>query len=75
MHESVGEGEDRHLVLERCPETAMYVYYTLKYNFIVPVSSGMICIGLDFCMEPHQGGATQWQREARSRNNYLVENY
>ncbi len=24
VHESVGEGEDRHLVLQRCPETAMY---------------------------------------------------
>lgn len=24
-HESVGEGDDRHLILERCPETSMYV--------------------------------------------------
>lgn len=23
-HESVGEGEERHLILERCPETSMY---------------------------------------------------
>jgi len=22
-HESVGEGEDRHLILERCPDTSM----------------------------------------------------
>lgn len=25
VHESVGEGDDRHLILERCPETSMYV--------------------------------------------------
>lgn len=25
LHESVGEGDDRHLILQRCPETSMYV--------------------------------------------------
>lgn len=33
-HESVGEGEDRHLVLERCPETSMYVKTTITPIFI-----------------------------------------
>lgn len=29
-HESVGEGEDRHIVLERCPESSVYV--NTKWN-------------------------------------------
>ncbi|KAK8938074.1 hypothetical protein KSP40_PGU013581 [Platanthera guangdongensis] len=28
-HESVGEGEERHLLLERCPKTAMYVSFVV----------------------------------------------
>lgn len=30
-HASVGEGENRHLVLERCQETSMYVVYNLNF--------------------------------------------
>lgn len=34
-HESVGEGEERHLVLERCPETSMYVETTITHIFLL----------------------------------------
>lgn len=33
-HESVGEGEERHLILERCPETSMYVKKLLTITHI-----------------------------------------
>ena len=33
-HESIGEGDDRHLVLERCPETSMYVLFIIFFGFL-----------------------------------------
>lgn len=65
MHESVGEGEDRHLVLERCSETAMYVELHLKHIFLVYLLvlvfyafSKAICIA--FYMEPPSGAAVPY---------------
>jgi hypothetical protein len=47
-HESVGEDDDRHLVLQRCPETAMYVakyahgfpsFHVSFFNLLILVSA------------------------------------
>lgn len=51
-HESVGEGEDRHLVLERSEETTMLVKFKLYFYVHALVSITHIMISYEYSLRP-----------------------